>query len=80
VQQWRHMQDFFQRLSRLLFSFHGGLHLMRRPGQVRGEADADTAYRTSLMEGVRDLAVIEALLASSAQGGSAVPVHQGELE
>jgi len=53
---------------------------MRRPGQVRGEVDTDTAYRTSLMEGVRDLAVIEALLASSAQGGSAVPVHQGELE
>ena len=54
--------------------------LNEAPGQVRGEADADTAYRTSLMEGVRDLAVIEALLASNAQGGSAVPVHQGELE
>ena len=42
--------------------------------QVRGIANEDDAYRISLAGGVRDLAVVEALLASSAAGGGTVPV------
>lgn len=42
--------------------------------QVRGSGNEDEAHRISLAGGVRDLAVVEALLASSAAGGGTVPV------
>lgn len=49
-------------------------HLYAGDVQVRGSENQDEAYRISLEDGVRDLAVVEALLASSAAGGGTVPV------
>ena len=65
--------------------FHFLLQLISRPcmyllrlyagnAQVRGSGNEDEAYRISLAGGVRDLAVVEALLASSAASGGTVPV------
>ena len=55
-----------------------GEHMLHRPDacstQVRGSGIEDEADRVSLDGGVRDLAVVEALLASSAAGGGTVPV------
>lgn len=41
-----------------------------------GEEEGDDAYRVSCLEAARDLALIEALLRSSQQGGQLVEVEQ----
>jgi hypothetical protein len=40
-----------------------------------GEADSETSYRISAVEGARDLAVMETLLGSGAAGSLLLPVE-----
>ncbi len=43
-------------------------------------AYADAVYRTSVEEGARDLAVIEALLQSSQSASKTVPSHRSPIQ
>ena len=51
------------------------VHASQAQSKSTAEELSDPVYRTSVEEGARDLAVVEALLESSRQGSAAVPVR-----
>ena len=78
---WVQYQDHAHLAALLIWSHvstsivHAQVNAAQGSSTVSSQDISDAAYRTSVEEGARDLAVVEALLESSRQGSQAVHVR-----